>query len=262
MACLMMSMTVSMNPPEQQQLTTVAPTNVSPMSENNDDNDDSDFIDSPRKIMRRNRSRSDSHDFVLELPVNGALLLPHSKNRKRVRFARDAGTNKVVCVHHDDVGVVDADGDDNVAVRWYSQLEFRLFKRNAKREAMAATKAGDQCPYMQHFMKIYGACATANGLRSIRTADSAALSDTPLRGLESVLLNNMKNRKAVIQAVLTKQEDMQLVILNGDASAEDLTTALSLTSRALSQHARRLARVLGSGDAFAARGAAIARLAT
>lgn len=211
------------------------------------------YLGSPKSIIQR----ATTNDYAVK--VNTAL--HEQQQRKRVHFARDAATGKVLCEYQNNIaGVVfDAHDEVAVAVRWYSQLEFRLIKRTAKREAAAFTKAGDQCPYKRQFMKIYDACHTADGLRSIRTADSATLSDTNTRGLESVLFNHSKNRKAIIQAVLAKQEDVLLDILNGDAAAEELPATLALASRTMSQHARRLARVLGSGDAIAAGGETYAR---
>jgi hypothetical protein len=221
-----------------------------PVSSSNKNADDGckNFPGSPKKMVRRC-----TNDYLFHVSPNGGVPLDVREKRKRVRFAQYPETGKILCTYHDNMRSAD-DAIDELAKRWYSQLDFRLIKRIAMREASALNNEGDQCPSKSHFMRIYEACTTAEGLRSIRTADAAALSDTSFRGLESVLFNHSKNRKAVIEKVLVTQEDFRMEILNGDATAGDLPALLGSTSRAMSQHARRLARVLGSGDAIAAGG--------
>lgn len=181
---------------------------------------------------------------------------------KRVRFGRDPTTNAVSCEYHAPYPAEkDVAAEHEILVRWYSRMEFLLFRREAKRKAFAATKEVDS-NFIPYFKKVFDACATADGLRSIRTADSVYLSNTPFRGLEPVLFKTLFDRSGTIQAVLVQQEALRLENLNGGGvDAEDNLAALSATSRALSQHSRRLARVLGSGDAICARGTVVARVA-
>jgi hypothetical protein len=134
---------------------------------------------------------------------------------------------------------------------WCKPQEFLLFKHDAKRDCRNADEYNKR-----HFKAIYNACKTAEGLRSIHTADSAALAAADYRGLEHIIFRSLHDRKPVVHGVILKQDELKSLLVDSD----DQIMQLSHVSRSLSQQARRIARVFGTGDAYVARGAAVARV--
>ena len=208
------------------------------------------FLDSPRKKKRCRKcqqnhcccTRSAGQETslaMLDLPLSPVM---KSGTKKRgVCFARD-GKGKILR-QYQAAPFPFPETPKEESKLWYTTQEYRLFKYDAKRDLK---KANDNDK--RQFIAVYNACKTADGLRSIHTTDSAALAAASYRGLEHILFRSLHKRKPVIHSVIQKQ-------------AELMDDELSNLSRSLSQRARRIARVLGNGDAHVARGAAVARVA-
>jgi hypothetical protein len=185
--------------------------------------------------------------------------------KRRVRFARTtfiAGQRPTVqCTYYEDTSTTFEMACDEVPIRWYSPLDFRLFKRDAKRYAAAFLPSDEGVAFATHFAKMHDACATMTGFRTIRASDTVALCQTLHRGLEPLFFSTRRACRPAVEAILEKQNEMLIGQLNGDCHQHDVVLAIAATSREWSSPARRLARVLGSGDAHVAVGADRARVA-
>jgi hypothetical protein len=186
--------------------------------------------------------------------------------KRRVRFARAAvvvaGQRPTVkCTYYEDTTTTFEMACDEVPIRWYSPRDFRLFKRDAKRYAAAFLPSDEGMAYAHLFGKMHDACATMANFRTVRACDTAAMCQTLHRGLEPLFFSTRRTARPAIEAILEKQNEMLIVLLNGDCNQQQVEMAIAATSREWSSPARRLARVLGSGDAHVAVGAERARVA-
>lgn len=166
----------------------------------------------------------------------------------RVRFLKARGTKNVHCDFFVDVSTSAASALAEMPTRWYSLVEYRVFKHIAKKDAMTIYSAEASQSYIERFRRLNEACSTPSGFRSLRKEDTAALCNSGNRGLEHLIFLTRKNTKACIDAVLDEQKKVTLANVKGELQMVDLESALSLISRKHSNQARRLARVLGSGD--------------
>lgn len=126
-----------------------------------------------------------------------------------------------------------------IADCWYTQQEFKQFRRSCKEEIVSQEKT----KYRKYFATVYDACAKGS-FKGV-TKERAYISAASCRGLEVVIYPTLHNdRKKVIATVLKTQASLPKT-----ASAGMREDALAAASRFLSKQARQLARVLGSGDA-------------
>jgi hypothetical protein len=187
------------------------------------------------------------------------------KPKRRVRFALApviAGQRpQVQCTYYEDATTTFEMACDEVPIRWYSPLDFRLFKRDAKRYAAKFLPSDEGAAFARLIAKMRNACATMAGFRTIRACDAVALCQTLHRGLEPLFFQTRRACRPAIEAILEKQNEMLIVLLNGDCQSHEVEMAIAATSREWSSPARRLARVLGSGDAHVAVGSERARVA-
>jgi hypothetical protein len=126
-----------------------------------------------------------------------------------------------------------------IADCWYTQGEFKQFRRACKEEVISQAKTN----YRKYFAAVYDACAVGS-FKGV-TKERAYISAASCRGLEVVVYPTLhSDRKIAIATVLKTQASLP-VRMSADVREETLASA----GRFLSKQARQLARVLGSGDA-------------
>jgi hypothetical protein len=125
---------------------------------------------------------------------------------------------------------------------WYSNADFKYFRRYSKKLATIAAQSN----YGKEFAKVYKTCGSTEVhdlTHCSRIANSAA------RGLEVATLEVLlKDRKAAIRGVLNAQAKIPV-----DMPIDKRQKIICATAKILSRQARLLARVLGNGDAAIAR---------
>lgn len=154
---------------------------------------------------------------------------------KNVRFALDK-KGRVLCESHKNR---ERRTKMEIGLCWYTQAEFKEFRRNCKQEAINQQKT----TYRENFAAVYAAC-TKGSFKGV-TKERAYISAASCRGLEVIVFPTLySDRKNAVASVLKAQ-----AALPDTMSAPAKEDAIASASRFLSKHARQLARVLGSGDA-------------
>jgi hypothetical protein len=162
---------------------------------------------------------------------------------QRVRFATDPKTGQVQCRYY--ANFLPIRPEDYPTV-WYQRSDFSRYRRTATKLVMAARTS----QLGLDVAAIYESCASSKKLQRLTRAQTVAVWEADLRGLEAALLHEtlVRNRKLYIQQVLALQRDQR----SCSDGTNDSTEALAARSRSWTKQARRLAQVWGSTDALMA----------
>jgi hypothetical protein len=188
-------------------------------------------------------SRNDevfSDEVCNRLPEDG------SKGR-RVRIGYDPDTGDVLCEYFGDdqsccSSIMSQDGST-----WLASVDYKRFRRESHFETLAAR----QSSFTTDLIGLYESCTSANGWLVVDPNQVLAVSKSDHRGLELAVHfgTMMTERKAYVQQVLQTQ---QLQRSLEHWTANERAEALGIQARFVSQTSRRLALVLGAGDALVA----------
>jgi hypothetical protein len=173
----------------------------------------------------------------------GSDLLFDNEKERRVRFADDFVTGDVKVVEYDDPH---GHSDCENVTRWYTTLDFQQFRRENQKGVVAARHS----LFVDSFTNVYDSCASSEKWRALTPSQTMAMSASDHRGLESTLLRGtlLLERKAVVAQILkTQQQHRSLFDL---WSTHERAEALAVQARFLATKSRRLALVLGAGDAL------------
>jgi hypothetical protein len=175
--------------------------------------------------------------------IAGSDVLFDNEQQRRVRFAEDFVTGDVKVVEYDDPH---GHSDCENVTRWYTTLDFQQFRRENQKGVVAAR----HFLFVDDFTNVYDSCASSEKWRALTRAQTMAMSASDHRGLESTLLRGtlLLERKAVVAQILkTQQQHRSLFDL---WTTHERAEALAVQARFLATKARRLALVLGAGDAL------------
>jgi hypothetical protein len=164
--------------------------------------------------------------------------------KKRVRFATDS-EGKMLCHRYNNYTSISKNQKKRM---WYQQKHFAQFRRCNMQEARTARKS----VFGKDFHVLYESCTSFEKVRALTQKDVLAVSASIYRGNEFIIFYRLlhKERMAFIKKILTmQQQHSSCNLMTSDERAEQL----SATSRSLAKKSRRLANLLGSGDAVVAR---------
>jgi hypothetical protein len=211
-----------------------------------DDDDDDDDDDDSENIIGLDSMLNRYLSIELQPKGNGIAesdLLYDNVKQRRVRFAEDYVIGDVKVVEYEDPH---CHAECENVTRWYTTLDFQQFRRENIKGVVAARHS----LLVDDFTNIYDSCASSEKWRALTPAQTVAMSASDHRGLESTLLRGMllMERRAVIAQILkTQQQHRSLFDL---WTTHERAEALAVQARFLATKSRRLALVLGAGDAL------------
>ena len=122
------------------------------------------------------------------------------------------------------------------------------FRQENREEATVARESS----FAQDFYRVYGSCTSSEKLRALKQKHAAAVSKSKYRGFEAIAFYDTLHAKREFtrkQILMTQQQHVSFNFL----TLEERAAELGSRSRALTKQSRRLAYVIGSGDAVVAR---------
>jgi hypothetical protein len=184
---------------------------------------------------------------------------------KRVRIGYDPDTGDVLCEYFSNdplswdnsttcttTSSTTSSQQAGDSTTWLASVDYKRFRRESQFETLVAR----QSSFTTDLMGLYDSCTTsaaADGLLVVDPKQVLAVSRSDHRGLELAVHFGtiMTERKAYIQQVLQTQRLQRS--LDHHWTATERAEALGIQARFVSQTSRRLAHILGAGDALVAR---------
>lgn len=175
---------------------------------------------------------------VEETPVGA------DEHKKRVRFATDP-KGKMLCQRYNNYNPIRRCEKKLI---WYRKSDFKKFRKEGQTEAVVARMSS----FAKDFQRVYESCSSLETLKALTEKHTLVVSESKYRGYEAVVFYSTLQtvRKASRKQILQMQQ--QHVCCNF-MTPEERAEELGAKARALSKKSRRLAYVLGSGDAAVAR---------
>jgi hypothetical protein len=219
-----------------------------------DVNDDDDDDDDPSLVLARNNLSASFSKWECD-PEDSASVDDTSmssdsaskSDKKRVRFAVDPSDSKMVlCRNHTNSNIITR---KELSRCWYRLSEIKKFRTASHAEALCARTLSS---YKEEFQQLYACCDNSVALRAIPQKHAATVAASQYRGYEALTFIELlrTDRKLITQRVLQTQEEFR----RGDMCTSDqLVSLLGSVSQQCSKRSRRLAYVMGNGDAEVAR---------
>jgi hypothetical protein len=210
-------------------------------TEDNEDVDELEEKRGPLKVIEETDNES-----VDALSISASIKSATNKHLKpTVWFAMDLDTGKVMSKMYSDYLPIHKSEHRKV---WYRQRDYERFRRENKR----ITNAARQTSYVADFARVYHSTISSKRLRSLTKKQTVAVADSPNRGFEAaIFLDTLgTDRRACVSQIVEMQD--HFLTLGDYLSAEEREQKLAVLSRSLTKQTRRLAFVLGSGDALVA----------
>lgn len=159
-----------------------------------------------------------------------------------VRFASDAEGQVLSTVHK-----FDGYSRSQKKNIWYHARDFVKFKRKVQSKMGAAS-----VDFLSMYTSVRSACKVSEQSNDVKHRWPLRIAESKYRGIEPFLYQStMKERKTVVQGVLSEQR--YWTSLGAVATPTERANAIGEHSRSLTKPHRRLAHLLGSGDAAIAR---------
>lgn len=169
------------------------------------------------------------------------------KKSARIQFIMDPNNqDEVFCQKYDNPDVLTS---KECSRRWYRSSDIKKFRRMAHTEALCARTSST---YVELFRFMYASCDNSTSLQSLSHSYATTVSSSQYRGFESMVFSDLyrQARKSMSQEVLKVQSDFRFT---HRCSSEILEALLASRSKQLSKQSRRVAYVIGEGDADVAR---------
>jgi hypothetical protein len=220
-----------------------------------DDKVSSDPVHSlPRKS---NKTRTLASSFTCHREEIGAALLEKTSyhdpissvvasrksTTKRVQFMVDPCDVQSVqcCIHLNDIELT----ADEVQDSWYRSAEIKQMRREMYSEALVVRESTSST-YTQQFHELCSSCDKSLSVVSLPYQLAKTVAESEYRGYESLIFLEVLRLKQqdIILEVLSTQEHLRRT-----CTFEQLSTELYTVSTGLTERSRRLAFMMGIGDA-------------
>lgn len=221
--------------------------------ENNNDDDDDHSLCS-ESYIRSGMMSNECCDFVEE-DDEACPTTEEGTHRRKVRFDTDMN-GKVKCQALDAVEPVRTPAIKKCY--WYNKNDYKRFREDSYKQAEKALRSN----YAKEFYKVYQACESSKSWNTLNASHSIRLAGSKYRGTEPcifrALLIPIRRRihmeilgmqKAYLQKKTTNLHDPKVPRA---AMEEQFVEKLGAVSRCLTERSRRLALLLGQGDAMIA----------
>ena len=158
--------------------------------------------------------------------------------RKRVRFVTDSNGHIAPEV---DMGRVEITKEERTLMFWDGSVRKRARRyAEAYRKEISREEGSPASSYSSRFQKAYEMCSS-----NARLQNTPLISKSPTRGLEhQVFPESRKARVRVVRTLVAAQKKLPKKV-----SPDNQAELLSAVSKKLTRGSRRLARLLGIGDA-------------
>jgi hypothetical protein len=169
------------------------------------------------------------------------------KKSFRIQFITDPNSkDEVFCQKYENAIILNS---KECSRRWYRSSDIKKFRRMAHTEALCARASSS---YVEQFRFLYASCDDSTSLQSLSHMLASNLASSQYRGFESIVFSDLYRiaRKSILQEVLKVQSDYRFT---HRCSSEILEALLASRSKQLSKQSRRVAYVIGEGDADVAR---------
>jgi hypothetical protein len=169
------------------------------------------------------------------------------ENLARVRFMVDPNNaDAVMCQIFENPIILSS---KEISRRWYRSSDIKKFRHMSHREAFGARTSST---YVKQFRFLHASCDNSTSLLSLSRVFASTVASSPYRGYESLVFSDLYRtvRKAIVHEILQAQRDFRSTC---HPSPEVLENLLSSRSKQLSKQSRRVAYVIGKGDADVAR---------
>jgi hypothetical protein len=218
----------------------------------NDDDDDHSLCS--QSYIRSGMMSNDSCDFVdgvdETIPTN-----QEGSHRRKVRFDTDVD-GKVKCQAWDAVEPVRT--PDIKKCYWYNKSDYKRFREESHKHAGKALRSN----YAKEFYQVFQACESSKTWNTLNANHSIRLAGSKYRGSEQYIfgallipirrrihLEILNMQKAWIHA---KKNNLQNPKVPQAVIEEQSVEKLGALARSLTERSRRLALLLGQGDAMLA----------
>ena len=165
------------------------------------------------------------------------------KKTSRVRFMMDpCNEDAVMCHIYDNTTNLTS---KELTRRWYRPIDIKRFRRMSHMEVLCARTSST---YVEQFRFLFASCDSSTTLQSLSHAFASTVASSPYRGYECMVFSDLFRtvRKAMVQEILQVQRDFRST---HHCSSEILAVILASRSKQLSKQSRRVAYVIGEGDA-------------
>jgi hypothetical protein len=132
---------------------------------------------------------------------------------------------------------------------WYRRKDYKRIRKLHHEQA----EQGRKSTFAKEFRRVYEACSSSSKLRELSQKHMHAVSESRYRGSEpAIFFRTLSEERRQIKKKILKTQQ-QYLSCKEVMTATERMEALGEIARTLTKHSRRLAHVLGSGDAVFAR---------
>ena len=202
------------------------------------------FDEAANRSLTESYIRSGTFSWDIEEPDEEESPVGAEEHKKRVRFATDP-SGKILCQRYNNYNPILKCEKKQI---WYKRSDFKRFRKEGYKEAIIARTSS----FATDFHRVYESCSSLEKLQALTEQHTVVVSQSKYRGYEAVVFYRTLQtvRKASVQQILQMhQQHVSCNVMTPEERAEKL----GAKSRTLSKKSRRLAYVLGSGDAVVAR---------